>query len=383
MATEDARYRQSSQYRLWSFAHTQLAQLRSESNTLATKAISNRLRSSRPPVDPLPEFLTPAEERSLVTWYTVELLRAADFLGSKLKYGLPPDRRATAAIFLRRFYITNSIMTYPPTELLKTCIFFGCKAEGLYLHMPTFEHALKTTKEEVLAAEYILCQGIRFSFDVRHPYRALEGAIMELRALGDFESDRIDRAHDKAMEVLMFSALVTDAYFHYTPSQIMLAALAMADESLVQRIMDDAFSDQDAGMMEKVRAVVLSCREMLQEEPPDRFHTDGFWATVSQLFKHLDVPSFMRLTHEVQEAVMTIRKPLNKKLRKCRDPDRVDLVALQKARREHAQQQAKSKTKPPVKDDAAVFGGKLGDEREFKRRKTTVNGDDVFGPTLG
>lgn len=40
-----------------------------------------------------------------------------------------------------------------------------------------------TTAEEVLAGEFLLCQGIRFCFDVRHPFRALEGVILELRRL--------------------------------------------------------------------------------------------------------------------------------------------------------------------------------------------------------
>ena len=44
-----------------------------------------------------------------------------------------------------------------------------------------------TTGEEILAAEFLLCQGIRFAFDVRHPYRALEGAIMELKQFEDVE----------------------------------------------------------------------------------------------------------------------------------------------------------------------------------------------------
>lgn len=68
-------------------------------------------------------------------------------------------------------------------------------------------------------------------------------------------------------------------------------------------------------------------------------------------------------------------KPLRKKLQKCRDPDRANLVALQRARRE----QAMGKTKPAtMRNDAAVFGDV--ETRDLKRRKVE-NGDDVFGPT--
>ena len=157
MASEDARYRQSSQYRLWSFSPAQLSATRDQTNALARTNISERLLSTtssssatlKPPADAsapasgantpdpqshqngstnnaLPEFLTPGEELQLLNFYTVDLLRASDFLR------LRTDMRATAAVFLRRFYLTNSIMTYPPTEMLKTCLFFGCKAEGHY-----------------------------------------------------------------------------------------------------------------------------------------------------------------------------------------------------------------------------------------------------------
>lgn len=222
MATEDERYRQSTQFRLWSFSTAQLADLRAKTNSLAKQNIAERLSSSsannasatasanpsgsNTPIptasqvststapadlpDPitsssssnLPEFLTPVEEEQLLRFYTVETLRAAEFCG------LPTEIRATAAIFLRRFFLTHSVMTYPPPKMLKTCLFFGAKAENSYPRVNTFaEKFPNTTGDEILAGEFLLCQGIRFAFDVRHPFRALEGAIMQLRTMGEFD----------------------------------------------------------------------------------------------------------------------------------------------------------------------------------------------------
>lgn len=225
MATEDERYRTSSQFREWSFTPAQLADTRLKTNSLARKAISERLSSASSslsasanpsgantpipaaavstataPADvpneilsavdggaaaapsSLPEFLTPAEEEQLLRYYTVELLRAAEFCG------LPTEIRATAAVFLRRFYLTHSVMTYPPTKMLKTCVFFGAKAENYYPRVKSIADKFpKTTGGEILAGEFLLCQGIRFAFDVRHPFRALEGAIMQLRSFGDID----------------------------------------------------------------------------------------------------------------------------------------------------------------------------------------------------
>ncbi|KAI1347972.1 cyclin ccl1 [Xylaria sp. FL0043] len=356
MATEDARYRQSTQYRLWSFSPSHLQTLREKTSSLAVAHISNRLRASSPPVDPLPDFLTPADEAMLLNFYIVDLLRAAQFCD------LPSEIQATAAVFFRRFYVTNSLMTYPPRALTMTCIFFACKAEGLYYRLQKFVDKFPgITGEEVLAAEYVLCQGLRFAFDVHHPYRALEGAIMELRRLGDFDDSRIVRAHQRTRDILKFSPLLTDAYFHYTPSQIMFGALSMADEGLLQRLLRDAFAGQGESAKNQVLEIIHNCRAMLEKEPPER-----------------------RTTYWDASASKETMKPLNKKLKKCRDPDRVDLVALQKARREQAQQ--KTKPKAPIKDDGAVFGTSNGtikdDEREAKRRRVAAGGGDMFGPPL-
>ena len=63
-----------------------------------------------------------------------------------------------------------------------------------------------------------------------------------------------------------------------------------------------------------------------------------------------------------------------KKLKRCRDPDRFDLVALQRARREQV-----VKKDPPAKkgEDGGVFESE--EAREAKRRKVL---EDPFGPPL-
>jgi cyclin H len=147
MATEDARYRQTSQYQMWSFSPTQLASMRETTNAAARTRIAERLaslpavsRNTSAPTssantpDPegastpaLPEFLTAPEEAQLVNFYTLELLRAGDHAE------MTDEIKATAAAFFRRFYVTNSIMTYPPQEMLIVALFFACKAEGSFI----------------------------------------------------------------------------------------------------------------------------------------------------------------------------------------------------------------------------------------------------------
>lgn len=71
-------------------------------------------------------------------------------------------------------------------------------------------------------------------------------------------------------------------------------------------------------------------------------------------------------------------RPLLRKLKRCRDPDRADLVAMQRARRE----QVVKKDKPAKKaeDDGAVFNDLSEEAREAKRRKVALQ--DPFGPAL-
>lgn len=369
MATEDERYRQSSQFRLWSFTPSNLQELREKTNSLARTQIAPRL-----PADPPPDFLTAKEEERLVKFVTIELIRAAQFCE------LPTEIRSTAAIFFRRFYVTNSVMTYPPTELLKTCLFFGCKAEGFYIRLSKLAEKLSnTTSEQILAGEFLLCQGIRFAFDVRHPFRALEGAILELRRRFPNEDARISDAHARTREILKFSPLLTDVYFHYTPSQIMMAALLMVDpgfvDSLVPGSPQGANGDSSAlgmhtDMREKIMDTIKSCRAMLEEEPPESMEEN--WSNVRNLRG-----TWQSVTNESTKAdTLKSIKALRKKLRKCRDVDRADLVALQRAKREQATVKPK---KPEVKSDGAVFGDE--NIRDIKRRKLE-GGGDVFGGPL-
>ena len=67
-------------------------------------------------------------------------------------------------------------MTYPPTELLKTSLFFGCKAESFFIRLGKLaEKFPNTTGEQILAGEYLLCQGIRFALDRRKNIQTKKG----------------------------------------------------------------------------------------------------------------------------------------------------------------------------------------------------------------
>lgn len=259
-------------------------------------------------------------------------------------------------------------MTYSPADILKTALFFATKTENYYVQLHKFAEAIgKTSAEDVLASEFLLTQGLRFTFDIRHPYRALEGVCMEVHAMaqgdeltfphgGGLIPDRPEQlekrnksAHGRAREILKTNAQLTDVYFHFTPSQIMLAALTMVDAPLVTWYLSTKFqtettssTDHMISLLHKITDIVQRCVEMLQTVQPQ--------------------PD-MELTASEKKEI----KALSKKLSKCRNPEKIDLVGLQRAKRE----------------------GDLGEEerkakkRKMEREKSSKEGDDLFGPAIG
>ncbi|KUJ20880.1 cyclin-like protein [Mollisia scopiformis] len=370
--SEDERYRTSTQYRLWSYTPQALLALRTTTNQIAADRVREAVRrirearnissadtseaeNGRSASAAIPEgevdCLTVEEELKLVAFYSRQTLQ----LGDHLK--VPTDVKATAIQYMKRFYITNSLMTYHPTDILKTALFFATKTENHYFRLTKFADAIgKTKPEDVLASEFLLTQGLRFTFDVRHPFRALEGAIMELEAfakggvpplpgalivegtLADMEK-RVKIAHGKAREYLKISAALTDVYFHYTPSQIMMAALMIADHELVQWYIGVKFPAADGVMLSKVLEVIEKCADMLKTVAPNS---------------------------EPSAAEKKELSALAKKLKKCRNPEKMDLVALQRAKREGDGEDEE----------------KIVKKRKLERESSAREADDLFGPPI-
>ncbi|KAI9929816.1 hypothetical protein ASPWEDRAFT_167484 [Aspergillus wentii DTO 134E9] len=294
---EDDIYRSSSQFRFWSFTEASLQSLRVSTNALAgdrVRAALRRAREARQSANssaagtPTPnqagsdadgkgneekeiECLTPEEEQELVTYFCEQIVQ----LGETYKPPLPTIVRATAIQYLRRFYLSNSPMTYHPKSIMACALFLATKTDNYYISLRHFAEVIpgKTTAEEVIAPEFLIMQSLRFTFDVRHPFRGLEGGIMELQAMSqgmgqpaphlphqtsedlrrgilslpppqagvppsNSISDRLARAHHTTRETLKSAAQMTDAYFLYTPSQIWLSAFLLADKPLAEFYLD-------------------------------------------------------------------------------------------------------------------------------------------------
>ncbi|KAH8725991.1 cyclin-like protein [Phaeosphaeriaceae sp. PMI808] len=414
--SEDDLYRTCTQFNHWSFTLKQLAAQRLKTNIQASERVkanvarqrAQRLREAESDSissgvengsganTPLPDrssdvkevdCLTADEELKIVD----EFCERAVQLGAHCQF--PIEVTATCIQFLRRFYLYNSPMTYHGQNISRTAMFLACKTENAHQSVETFStNFKKTTAEQILAPEYLIVQALRFNFEVKHPFRGLKGGHLELMemARGSYEGPncmednmtsadlqarmlkltlrkantsatkstmqdmekRITDAYGFASHILKTAALLTDAYFLYTPSQIWLSAHFLADEPLTLFYIALKIPTSSP-LYNKLVATLRSCVTLLSSHR-------SFAATL------LPKPEADARDQKHKAEV----KHLIEKLKMCRDPDKVDLVKLNQAQ----------------KRDAVAEGGL--EESKAKRRKVDREtyekaSDEFWGPELG
>ncbi|KAL2364989.1 hypothetical protein RJZ56_002036 [Blastomyces dermatitidis] len=427
---EDDIYRTSSQYRLWSFTEESLHSIRANTNAVAGERVraairraTRDVRSQQPAAattitttgprsgsgtpnatgdaddgktaetgvgngeqvaekekEKEIECLTTEEELELVRYYCEKTME----LGDEYKPPLPTVVRATAIQYLRRFYLTNSPMTYHPKSIMPCALFLATKTENYYMSLRAFaEHIPNSTPEDIIAPEFLLTQGLRFTFDVRHPFRGLEGGIMELNAIARGEgapgphhpeqtaaglqkaiqslppaplppsstadakpsggggsiTSRIAKAHHNTREILRSAAQLTDVYFLYTPSQIWLSALLLADKPLAEFYIDTKLiplSPQSTTTSSSSSSSSLS--SLSNPSQPSSHLFTALRTKLSLIFTACTATlSTYQTTHTPTTAPATMKnlKRIGRKLYHCQNPEKIDLRSLNRtAKRE-------------------------------------------------
>jgi cyclin H len=280
-------------------------------------------------------------------------------------------------------------------------LFIATKTDNYYLSLRQFAEIVPgdTSAEDIIAPEFLVMQSLRFTFDVRHPFRGLEGGIMELTAISqglaqpaphapdtpeqadDFRrtmlslpqppntnqssssssssiSDRLARAHHNTREILKSAAQMTDAYFFYTPSQIWLSALYIADRPLAEFYLDTKLtgpkidkSHELTQLRTKLLTTLSTCATLLQSYKP--------------LASDPDQKKALRR--------------IGKKLYHCQNPEKVNLAGQKRipAAAMAAAAAAASASDPATPDsEMERLAKKRKMESEAKRR------DDIFGGDL-
>ena len=153
---------------------------------------------------------------------------------------------------------------------------------------------------------------------------------------------RIQVAHGRAKEVGKTSALLTDAYFLYTPSQIWLSSLLLADEPLARFYIDTKIPTPSA-LKPKVMTTLQSCTELLRSS----------------------------VSANPGEAEIKALTKIDKKLFKCRNPEKVDLIGINKAQKRDSEGTGEN-----------GLDEKIVKKRKLEREKSEKEAEDVFGPSL-
>ncbi|KAG8532275.1 uncharacterized protein KY384_003916 [Bacidia gigantensis] len=383
--SEDDVYRSSTQYRFWSFAPDALASMRTTTNAAAAEGVraavasayqkrggsegrqtTNGLGKDRNGIATNVDCLDVDEEQKLVGFYCVKAMQLADFCE------FPTNVKATAVQYLKRFYLSNSPMTYHPKQIMPSALFLSTKTENHYTSLHSFVSKLpKIKQDDVVAPEFLLTQGLRFAFDVRHPHRGLEGGFMELMGLAHGQRgqilksrmmemkpskhftkpakttemlvQRIQHGHGIAKGTLKSSALLTDVYFQFTPSQIWLSAYLLADEPLIKLYLRSKLAENEE-LYKKLLTTLQRCCRMLESSPS----ADPGAKEMEDLMR------------------------IDKKLYKCRNPDKIDLVGMNKAQKREG-------------DGSAGDGldEKTIKKRRLERKHAEEEANDVFGPAIG
>ena len=278
-------------------------------------------------------------------------------------------------------------MTYHPKDMMPSALFLATKTENHYTPLKHYVAEFqkmnpKMTAEKVIAPEFILTQGLRFTFDVRHPQRALEGGYMELMALAKglyrdpsgspaqskklqqellhlqpltdqketakSPSERIRirievALHEKAKDILKTSAILTDVYFLYTPAQIWLSSFLMADKPLAEFYINAKFNSISGDKLGRSKLLMMldSCATLMQSS----------------------------ILADPDESEMTELKRIGKKLHHCTNQETKDIVAMNKAQKREG-------------EDGNGLEEKIIKKRKLERENGAKEAESVFGPAI-
>lgn len=194
------------------------------------------------------DYLTPEEEATLVTFYASKLLNLIGPKSTISRLRRESKVTATAAMLLRRFYLSNSVMIHDPKAIMVAAAFLASKVEDAtadvrYLEEGTNAMNAPVTQQEILPAELALITGVNFDLLCFHPYKTVVAFTEDLRTYLKSEKGQqfVERpisgqdlkpVYDAA-RLIVDDCIVSDIPLLYTPGQIGLACLVVAQEDVL------------------------------------------------------------------------------------------------------------------------------------------------------
>lgn len=199
------------------------------------------------PQSPVQIELNPDEEVILQTGLLQNLCKVANF------FKFSPSLIWTAANYLKRFYLLNSLYEHDPMQLMFTALFLATKSEEVNISLREICERVKICEEKrVKAYEFHLLRGIRYNLQVFGPYRPLEALWKEVEKRVDAQD--IGEIRTKTVKTIE-EILLTDWVFLESPAILALSALIIALrsridlEELLQSLLSSLEIDRNVGQL--------------------------------------------------------------------------------------------------------------------------------------
>lgn len=203
------------------------------------------------------DFLTPAEEATLVSFYASKLPNLIGPAAQVSRLRRESKVTATAALLLRRFFLSNSVMMFDPKAIMVAAAFLGSKVEDATADIRNLEEGTAlmnapVSQMDIIPAEISLLAGIQFDLLCFHPYKAVVALTEDLRTFLKTEKGQqlclmgedgtpvrpdLKSIYDGARHILD-EVIISDIPLLYSPGQVGLAALILACEQLPHPPMD-------------------------------------------------------------------------------------------------------------------------------------------------
>ncbi|GAN07484.1 cyclin-like protein [Mucor ambiguus] len=265
-------FEESSQYKHWRFSPEQLWDIRNKSTSEAIcrvkKNVQEEQQKNEENDDTLDkDYLSAKEELALCRFFEMQ----CQVMSKHCK--LTDMVMATAVIYMKRFFLYNTVMDYHPKDILLTCLFLATKSESERISIDDFGKTfhLKSTKT-VLNLEYTVSQGLKFQYYIHHPYRPAYGFFLDMQT-GPTDIKLLKETYKKVDKAIA-EILLSDLPLIYQPAQLALAAFMVAGkdngfDQQVKRYITDRFG-QDAptllSIIERIVGFLKTITPVTQEE---------------------------------------------------------------------------------------------------------------------
>ncbi|KAK5576268.1 hypothetical protein RB653_007409 [Dictyostelium firmibasis] len=253
-------YNESSQIKNWMFSNERLKQLREQCNNQHKQVILEKTPSSEL------NILCPDEELSLIHYYETKTLEIA------MALNLPDKVSATAIIYIKRFYLENSIMQYGPKLVMLSCLFIACKTEDNHLDIDYYSNITKASPSDITNLEVIILESLNFNLIVYHPFRPMYGYILDINdnfslynntnGITPVKFDTLWETCKKSIQKSLFS----DCCFEFHPQIIALACLNLNWDGFNMYI-ENKFKDKDQEFLNSMIGKINQVKEVLSNVP--------------------------------------------------------------------------------------------------------------------